>query len=372
MRVAILGDLHLGYAYDSARREDSFRQADEALSLANSSDLILLTGDIFDSRIPRQEVMARALRIFSEVKTPIVAIAGTHERRSKMYVNPVQMLEHAGFLRYLHLSSTEQQIDGKLVKIYGMSGVPERFAAEILKTWNPKPSGDINILLIHQNLKEYIYNPNEPNSLQLADLPPGFDLIVGGHIHWSDKTKAGKTPVLFPGSTIRTQLKKAETKPKAVWFFTPPGRLEQEPLKTQRKFTYKALDFKDATPSEIAARCKKEIEGIAPGSLIKLKLTGSLHPDFQPSDVDLRPAYSNIPKNTILSFTRSLTSAKQSVQKADLLALQSSSQSIEERGLEILRAFMKEDTEEIFHSLKDGDLEAAKEKILSRKPKGKA
>ena len=130
MKVAIIGDMHLGAFPADERREDSFVQAREAIELAlrENADLILLAGDIFDTRIPTQDILAKAMEIFylpkkkypvfkqeAEIESlngksekeiprsalygiPVVAIHGNHDRRGKGLTNPVELLEKAGLL----------------------------------------------------------------------------------------------------------------------------------------------------------------------------------------------------------------------------------------------------------------------------------
>lgn len=373
MKIAILSDLHLGYTVGAsqtyyrhaggAREEDALKQAKEALEIASKSDLLLLAGDIFDQRVPRQETLAQALELFSKISIPTIAISGTHERRSSGYINPVQTLEKAGFLTHLHCSSKALEIDNKKtvqkVNIFGMSGVPERLSLDILKKWAPKPLPGLNILLLHQNLKEYIYNPIEPVALSLSNLPPGFDLITCGHIHWRDlaKTHSG-TPVLLPGSTIRTQLKQAETKPKGVTLFTPPDKFDFTPLKTQREFFYEVLKFDGATPREVLDKAKSKLDSIkTKGALVKLKLTGSLAKGFCPADVNTRTIQSDA---ALLSIDKNFSSGPKAQKQ-----IARTSESIEEHGLRLLREKLGSDQEPIFHYLRDGKIDAAKEKLLS-------
>lgn len=69
MRIAIISDLHLGFGWGTEREEDSFIQASEALEKAAArADVIIIPGDIFDTRNPRQEVIHRALNLFSRFK----------------------------------------------------------------------------------------------------------------------------------------------------------------------------------------------------------------------------------------------------------------------------------------------------------------
>ena len=67
MKIAIISDMHFGYAWGKERGEESFTQGKEVIEKAvkEKVDFILLPGDIFDSRVPKQEIMERAMRILS-------------------------------------------------------------------------------------------------------------------------------------------------------------------------------------------------------------------------------------------------------------------------------------------------------------------
>jgi len=66
MKISIISDLHFGYAWNSRLEEDSFQNANEAIEKSLDSDLILIIGDIFDSRNPNTEILARAFKILSK------------------------------------------------------------------------------------------------------------------------------------------------------------------------------------------------------------------------------------------------------------------------------------------------------------------
>ena len=131
MKIAIIGDMHLGAFPADERREDSFIQGKEAVETAirENVDLIVLAGDVFDVRVPTQDVLAKAMAIFrlaaeaqpknakivqlkgkdeKEIsKTalsgiPIIAIHGNHDRRGKGLINPVGLVEKEGFLIHLY------------------------------------------------------------------------------------------------------------------------------------------------------------------------------------------------------------------------------------------------------------------------------
>ncbi|HDD46353.1 MAG TPA: hypothetical protein ENG42_02670, partial [Candidatus Aenigmarchaeota archaeon] len=191
-------------------------------------DVILIAGDIFDARDPSSDVFARAMEIFVEMKRyeskakiiecckklpktatigiPIIAIHGTHERRARGLINPVETMEKAGLLIHLHCSGVGVEKDGERIFIQGLSGVPEQYTLAALKKCDFRPKqGYFNIFLFHQSLKEFVY---DPRGIEINQLPGGFDVYVCGHVHESAVKKLEKGVLLIPGSTIPTQILK--------------------------------------------------------------------------------------------------------------------------------------------------------------------
>jgi len=265
MQIGIFSDCHCGFKFGEERGEDSFICLEEAMDKCSDCDLILMAGDIFDNRIPKQEVFAKTAKLLSKAQhvpsrttlvelknkdvadvsplairgTPIVAIHGTHERRSKYLTNPIQVLEHAGLLIHLNCSTAVFEIDDKKVAVHGMSGVLEQYAKEILDDWNPQPIPDaINIFMFHQSVSPYIYSPLDPPTLKLSDLPKGFDLYVLGHIHWHEISNLHEGKLLVTGSTTPTNVHKIESEQQKV-IFKYDGTLRSIPLEKQRKVLYK-------------------------------------------------------------------------------------------------------------------------------------
>ena len=263
MRIAIISDAHLGHGSGSELESDPFDALEEAIDSAMGCDLILLAGDLFDSRTPSTESLTRGMEILigpiaaengtklvcginknvgeltplHQLGIPVVAIHGTHERRVKGLINPVQALEKAGFLIYLHCSGVVLERDGERVCVQGMSGVPDQFSSAVLERWNPKPAkGCFNILMLHQSVSPFMY---ADHLLPLERIPPGFGLYVLGHVHESRKARHGGSPVLIPGSLVPTQLTREATAPRGFWIFdTASGDAAFIPLEGQRRVYY--------------------------------------------------------------------------------------------------------------------------------------
>ncbi len=309
MKIAFISDTHLGYNWGNKElASDSFRQAREAFvkAMENKVDLIVHPGDIFDSKVPKPEVWVEALRLFSltfmvpdsSIKPvlnggnnsnsplhfkgiPVVAIHGNHERRGGGLKSPVEALDAAGHLLYLHNNSVKLEKDGERVNIFGLGYVPESYVSKALKAINPKKEEDsFNIFVLHQNLKEFL--PDEISFLSLSDLPR-FDLVVNGHIHWRVYKDYNDWRFMMPGSTVSTQLKKQEAERSKGFFIfdTKNGKAEFIELESARPFIYKELEFSDSESSIVLQEVRKQLEDILSKEysmkpIVKIKLKGSL------------------------------------------------------------------------------------------------
>lgn len=399
MKIAILSDLHLGYAWGTERQEDSFKQAKEALQKASDSDLILIAGDIFDSRIPKQEVLSKAIRLFSKLKfkesdvnlieiknreklpdvrnteIPIVAIYGTHERRGRKMINPVHLLEESGFLLHLHKQVAIFDLNGEKVAIHGISGVPEILAKKVIfEEANLKPEKDaVNILVLHQSFKEFMYSDELHPGLSVKDLPKNFDMFVNGHIHWSNKKKIGESIFLIPGSTITTQIRKTESRiPKEVFFFnTKTKTLSSDQLKSTRKVIYREIDCKNLNNFDIKEKILKElgkIEKHEKKSLVRIKLAG------ETKEIDSNLNFSEIldqyKNDLILTIKNNLKSKEQIDQMKFVREILDKNLSIDEIGLKILNENAKKsklsiDAIEIYDLLKNNQLEEVENTLMN-------
>lgn len=393
MKIAILSDFHFGYAYNTELEDDSFENADEAVSKALDSDLILIAGDIFDSRLPKTSVWARAIKILvkpllkestgvklvscskdlKEISKrtlshlPVVAIHGTHERRGGGEINVIQALENAGILIHLHEDTIIFEKDGLRVAIHGMSGVPERYAKGVLYKWNPKPMENcFNILVLHQSIEPYVYSPLEPPSLNLSNLPKGFDLIVDGHVHIANQEKIGNSVMLFPGSTIVTQLEPNEALAEKGFFEIKVNeslKIEFKGLEKNRKFFYEELKLANtSTREQIDKRIKSFLaKGFVKPPLIKLKLIGKETEVFDQELRDIERKYSG---QAIISFAKELESPEIAKKIEFLRSLREQKFSVEEIGLQILKRNLEKlefgsafDYDNVFKLLSDGEVE---------------
>ncbi|MFH0711213.1 MAG: metallophosphoesterase [Candidatus Aenigmatarchaeota archaeon] len=399
MKIAVFSDMHFGYAYNSETEDDCFENASEAFELVKDCDLILIPGDIFDSRVPKTGVWANAIRMMvkpllrnstgmelvdtdkniKEISKrsinhqPVVALHGTHERRGKGEINAVEALEDAGILIHLHLNYVVFEKDGKKVAVHGMSGVPERYAYDVLSKWNPQPIPNcINILMIHQSIDPYIYSPLEPPTLNLANLPKGFDVIIDGHLHGHSQQKIGNNILLFSGSVLMTQMEKKEAEiPKGVHKIIIENGIRTEfvPLTNSRKFYYEEVEASTDLKETIEARIKTILlKQNSKKPIIKIKISGK---DEDVFDQDLKELMKKYENETLVVFSKDTESAEIE-RKIDFLRnIREHRFSAEDMGQQILRKNLDQlgfgksfDDELIFGLLSEGDVDKSFQIVL--------
>ncbi|MEW5955635.1 MAG: metallophosphoesterase [Candidatus Micrarchaeota archaeon] len=397
MKIAFASDFHFGYS------EDALAQAAEALRKAGEdADVVVLAGDLFDSRVPRQEVIHDAIRLLSEHKAkmqekaaasgtrirflqdgeeslhdfPIIGIYGTHERRTKGLVNVIQILHSAGLILNVHAATAIVEKDGEKVAVQGMGGMPDEFVKRALDAMDFKPlAGAFNVFVFHQTLKELI--PVAVECICAADLPKGFDLYVDGHIHWAQEfTEAGKHLVL-PGSTVITQMKPKEMAPKGYYLYdTASKQLVFKPIRT-RPFVYEELSFKEAASADVEASCRAKLKEIAAAHagkqpLVRLKLSGTLAKGISATALDLSGLEKEFEGQMQLFAEKEFEGAELKEKIEALRRARGEQASLRDAGVSLLRERLEARNspfagdEELFSLLAEGEPEAVLKKLLKK------
>ncbi len=305
MKIAIISDWHLGYDFEGELKNDSFDNLFCAFKQIEEQnvDLILAPGDLFDISIPSQDIMFKAINLLNEInisnnlninnnlgkklKIPMLAIVGNHEYRGKDYVSTVELLESIGFLRNLKADSFI--FENEKVAVFGMTGIPEKYALQYLKErFNPIPKdGYFNILMLHQSIKEYLpFEDEMVASISLGDLPSGFNIIINGHLHWSSVVDLPQGPrFLLPGSTVTTQVKKKETEKPKGYFILDTDKSKEEQLEFFeisgiRRTHYLDIKFQKQNINAIREKIISEIETLEKNSekkaIVRIRLKGEL------------------------------------------------------------------------------------------------
>jgi len=392
MKIAIISDCHFGF------NEDALPQAREAmlLSLKMGADAILLPGDIYDIRVPRQEVLHETIRLYSEIKKrgargpsaiqvlekkgegfqkienegiPILAIWGTHERRGKGLTNVIQIMDAAGLLICFHTRTLILEKGTEKVAFQGLGGVPEEYFGRTLEVAGFAPlKGVFNIFVFHQNLSELMPVEME-NTVSMEDLPNGFQLYVNGHIHWNHDIKSAGRRLLVSGSTVVTQMKKNEEKPKGFYLFDTSSQVAEFVEIPSRPFHFREI----RCASETAAGIESAIEGelaqiLAKHSvmlpLVKIKLSGTV-PRAAAAAIDIDKIIRKNAGRAILYIDKDFESAELKDRIEMLRRIRAEGKGAKDLGWEILRVRLKEkrigirEPHEFFEMLAEGEVERA-------------
>ncbi len=382
MRISIISDIHMGFGAGTEREEDTYSAFKEALERSLDCDLIILPGDIFDSRTPNVDILTRAMELLqkpmlSENKTeilgnnnllkkgiPVIAIHGTHERRVKGLLNPVQALERAGFLVYLHCNHVILQKGEERVAVHGMSTVPDQYGEAVLKEWNPKPfDGCFNIFVTHQSIAPFLY---APYLIPLESLPRGFDLYINGHIHGSKKTEYASAPFIIPGSLVPTQITKDLTKHSFCKIEIERKNIKSIDfieLESQRKIYYKEFEEKDGlkeVENYIQEICRQEHK-LKP--IVKIFLTNK--------SIPIRELINKFQDKVILYYKKEVEE-----KEMEIKGIEERVESVQELSKKLLRENLQSQKldnkkfETIFELLADGKREKVIELLESKNKEG--
>jgi DNA repair exonuclease SbcCD nuclease subunit len=400
MLLGIFSDSHLGFGSDD-RFEESFARFVESLDIFHSRgvDFILHAGDLFDEATPTQEVWLKTFEAFShnsgalkEIKkheffgdksafikgTPIIAIHGTHEHRGKDFANALDVLEKSNCLLHLHAGFVELEKSGEKVFVHGMGGVPEKSAKAVLEKYSPKPVlNAVNLLLLHQSFTEFLpFDDEAIASLSLSDLPSGFDLIIDGHLHWTNEQKIEGKRFLLTGSAIFTQMKSLESEhEKGVFVFdTKSKTLDFVSFNNQRKLFYSKMSFDCAKPADVSSACLSKVTNFLSNNfelkpLVRIKLAGSLAKGFSQADVVLN--FSEWENKAIFSVSKNLVSEEFEKKIADLKAKQLEKKSVVDLGVDVLEKNVEEaglksiDSRRLFELLSLGENEKAEALLMN-------
>lgn len=211
MRIAHISDTHLGFRqYGLPEREEDFTNAFiQAFTkiLELKPDIIIHTGDFFESSHPPTRALKVAMEVLSKVskkKIPVFILPGTHDlpKTTSMTESPTSLLTFIdgvydfGLMKRQNFTLTEK-IDGQTLTICGIpySIDPVKLKEHIKKMKAPK---GISILLFHEGIKE-VFPEFE---ISIKDLPEGWSYYGVGHLHNHQIFKHPKTqaPISYPGS----------------------------------------------------------------------------------------------------------------------------------------------------------------------------
>jgi DNA repair exonuclease SbcCD nuclease subunit len=390
MKIAIVSDLHIGY---ERFRKDAYNQAKEALTMAaERADAIIIPGDIFDTRFPKPDVIAEAIGIFKELREkefgarivgfeglgkiytdkPILAIPGTHERRTSDTEDPVDLLNLTSLLADIGMGVAVIEKDGEQVAVTGIAGVVEERFGEALKEYADKRiDGAFNILMFHQSLYELL--PFNDSFLRMEELPKGFDLYVNGHIHSRFESTVHGKQFLIPGSTVLTQLKDGETEKKGFFVYDTRTKEYEFVRINSRSFESLKIDadsVKEGTLlREMEERIGNAVSKNGQGCIIRIEINGNSK-TVKRLGIDMQEIAKKFKNDAVIEISKKGFDEVSDDEKRSEIFSDISNVSVKDLGIGILMAELKKNgydlgigPAELFELLSSGD---KKEKVIAK------
>jgi DNA repair exonuclease SbcCD nuclease subunit len=283
MRVAALGDAHLGRSYYPStvdgvnQRERDFEASFEAavdVALAQSPDVLVWLGDIFDHPRPTYRsfcVAQRALQRIRDHGVALVAITGNHDTpRLPGTGSPYSAL--AGAFPEMHWA---HRMAYERVELAGLvvHAVPQMLSVEAtleaLDEADRRRSGDrSNLLLAHPLVPSVERRYADINEIQVDDRLLRADLVLLGHYHVHTRVRPG---VWYAGSTDTFSFADDPDQPKGVVVLdTDTGECRHVPVEGRALVTLESVAALGLSPAEVEALVLERVSGVPEGAVARL------------------------------------------------------------------------------------------------------
>jgi DNA repair exonuclease SbcCD nuclease subunit len=289
MKVAAIGDAHLGRAYLPVttpegfnQREVDFEQAFDAavdLALEQRPDLLVWLGDIFDHPRPTYRsfrIVQRALARIREHGVLTVVISGNHDTpRLPGTGSPYTVLSDTfPEVRFAHRLQYERfELPGLVVHaVPQMLKVDDTIEA-LAEADRSRSLDHTNLLLTHPRIKSVEPAHADINEIEIDDALLRSDLVLLGHYHFHVEVTKG---IWYAGSTDTFTFADNPESPKGIVVLdTDTGECRHVPLSGRRPLvTLESVYALGLSPAEVQAQVIERASGVEPGAVARLFIDG--------------------------------------------------------------------------------------------------
>jgi DNA repair exonuclease SbcCD nuclease subunit len=291
MKVAALGDAHLGRSYYSYTTPDGFNQRERdfedsfakavELALAQSPDLVVWLGDIFDHPRPTYRsyrIAQRALVRIRDHGVPLAVITGNHDTpRLPGTGSPYSALADLfPEVRFAHRMCYERFVFPGLV----VHAVPQMLTVDatldaLAEARLSRSTDATNLLLTHPRVPQVEPHHADINEIEVDAglLKSSADLALLGHYHFHTKVDNG---IWYAGSTDTFSYADDPEVPKGIVVLdTDTGQIEHVALTGQRPLlTLPSVHALGLSPAEVQERVLERVAAVPAGAVVRLFLEG--------------------------------------------------------------------------------------------------
>lgn len=300
VKFAHLADIHLGaWRYPELQQLnlEAFKQAID-MCIKEKVDFIIIAGDLFDIAIPSLDILNEAvseLKKLEDAGIPCYLVPGSHDY-SVTGRTFIEVLERARLCK--NVANFKEQ-NGKIflnffpdkknkVVFAGIGGKKTSLELEFFKKLEveiPKEYKDmIKIFIFHTTLTECKQVETIP-SIDISNLPAGFDYYAAGHLHLTDirkKSKEGKALIIYPGPLFPNNVEELEKLRAGNFFIVSYDATTKEfkPEKKEIKFNeivVLEVDVNDLSAEKANSKILEELSKLnVKDKILILKISGCL------------------------------------------------------------------------------------------------
>jgi DNA repair exonuclease SbcCD nuclease subunit len=289
MRVAAIGDAHLGRSYYSFttdggvnQRERDFEQSFEAavdLALAQEPDLVVWLGDIFDHPRPTYRSFRLAQRALTRIRehgVHAVVITGNHDTpRLPGTGSPYSALADTfPEMSFAHRLQYERfELPGLVVHAVPQMLTVEATLEALAEADRSRSLDRTNLLLTHPRLTQVEPRYADINEIEVDARQLRSDLVLLGHYHFHTKVGDG---MWYAGSTDSFSFADDPDKPKGIVVLdTDTGACRHVPLTGQRRLvTLDTVLAIGLSAAEVQALVLERAARVPEGAVARLYLDG--------------------------------------------------------------------------------------------------
>lgn len=224
MKFAHIADVHLGGWRQPEMQELNLKAFQQVINecINEKVQFIIFAGDLFDTAVPSIDTLKEAMSEFRKLKDNGIRcylVSGSHDY-SPTGKTFLDVIERAGFCKNIScVQENEDQIcintleEENLILV----GVPgKKSSAEVsyfkkLKILGELKSDKLKIFVFHSTLTEAKPEGLDfVDSIDLANLPDGFDYYAAGHLHLVFDENKGQASIVYPGPVFPNNVEELE------------------------------------------------------------------------------------------------------------------------------------------------------------------
>jgi len=275
VKFAHMADVHLGsWRYPELRllNQRAFTQAIDTC-IQEKVDFVIIAGDLFDVAMPSVDVLKEAvaeLKKLNDANINCYLIPGSHDY-SVTGRTFIDVLEKGGFCKNVSVIKEGNELE--LLNEEGIifAGVPGKKTNLEIEQIRKLKVGSLDnytdllkIFVFHTTLTES--KPMElMKSIDLKELPNGFDYYAAGHLHLVDIRNINGSLIVYPGPIFPNNIEELETLGKGSFFIntfnkdTKEFQTNKKEIKFNDVFTFE-INVHDLSVEEANAKILLELE----------------------------------------------------------------------------------------------------------------